>query len=62
LLLATPEAAEYEHFQDNGEDYAYKKGTYNLYRFSKKEHGPIEQEFLHKGYPEYAQIETIRIC
>jgi alpha-glucosidase len=62
MLLTTPEAAEYEHFQDNGEDYAYKKGAYNLYHFSKEEHGPIEQELLHKGYPEYAQIETICIC
>ena len=23
----------YEHYQDNGEDFAYQQGEYNLYRF-----------------------------
>jgi alpha-glucosidase len=62
LLLVTPEAAEYEHFQDNGEDYAYRGGAYNLYHFSKAENGEVETRMLHSGYPEYAQIETVRIC
>jgi alpha-glucosidase len=62
MLLVTPEAAEYEHFQDNGEDYAYREGAYNLYHFSWNENGGLTQTFLHKGYPEYAQIEIVRIC
>ena len=34
-LLTTPGEASYDHFQDNGEDYAYRKGVYNLYHFHK---------------------------
>lgn len=62
LLLVTPGEAEYEHFQDNGEDYAYRSGEYNLYRFSTGDNGEIEKKMLHKGYPEYAHIEIIHIC
>lgn len=60
-LLTTPGAAEYEHFQDNGEDYAYRDGAYNLYRFTKSEDGVLQQEITHKGYPEYAQIRIVDI-
>jgi alpha-glucosidase len=62
MLLVTPEPAEYEHFQDNGEDYSYRDGAYNLYHFSWDGKGQLQQQFLHKGYPEYTQIEMVRIC
>lgn len=40
-LLTTPGEASYDHFQDNGEDYAYRKGVYNLYHFHKNAQGVI---------------------
>ena len=55
-LLTTPGEASYDHFQDNGEDYAYRKGVYNLYHFHKNAQGVLETEMRHKNYPEYEQI------
>ncbi len=40
---------EYLHYQDNGEDFAYLNGEYNLYRFGFK-NGASEVEMLHQGY------------
>lgn len=50
-LLTTPGEASYDHFQDNGEDYAYRKGVYNLYHFHKNAQGVLETEMRHKNYP-----------
>lgn len=61
-LFVTPQATEYVHFQDNGEDYAYREGRYNLYRFSKEKDGSIKTEMLHENYPRYAQIDILSIC
>jgi alpha-glucosidase len=55
-LLATPGAAACEHFQDNGEDYAYREGSYNLYAFSKDRAGNLHTEMLHENYPKYKEI------
>jgi alpha-glucosidase len=58
-LLVTPCAGEYTHFQDNGEDYAYKNGEYNLYRFTTNEAGEVTKEMVHEGYPVYEDITTV---
>lgn len=58
-LLVTPGAGEYTHFQDNGEDYAYKNGEYNLYRFTTNEAGEVTKEMVHEGYPVYEDITTV---
>lgn len=55
-LLTTPGASVYEHFQDNGEDYAYRDGAYNLYRFSKGTDENVETVMLHENYPKYDKI------
>jgi alpha-glucosidase len=55
-LLVTPEAGACEHFRDNGEDYAYREGTYNLYRFTTDGTGNISTELLHDGYETYRSI------
>ncbi len=55
-LLVTPGNGSYVHFQDNGEDYAYKNEKYNLYHFSTDENGIVATEMLHKGYQEYDDI------
>lgn len=55
-LLATPESAVYRHFQDNGEDYAYHNGEYNLYHFEKNASGVLKTQLLHENYPKYKEI------
>lgn len=60
-LLATPHKAEYVHFQDNGEDYAYKDGAYNLYAFTLEEDGTLHTRMCHEGYPVYEAIDVCQI-
>ena len=60
-LLVTPGGASYTHFQDNGEDYAYKQGAYNLYQFTIDSQGTLSTEMLHEGYPVYEEISWKRI-
>ena len=48
---------EYEHYQDDGLDFAYEQGAYNLYRFSHTGNGELEEKLLHEGYPKYEEIE-----
>ena len=57
VLLTTPGAATYEHYQDNGEDYKYQDGEYNLYRFIKSKDGRLDTELVHEGYEQYKTIE-----
>jgi alpha-glucosidase len=58
VLLTTPQAAEYTHFQDNGEDYGYRSGQYNLYHFTKTQEGGLTVEMEHEGYERYTEIVT----
>lgn len=58
-LLVAPGAGEYIHFQDNGVDFAYKDGVYNLYRFVTNEAGEVTQEMLHENYPVYEEITSV---
>ena len=60
-LLATPGKATYTHFQDNGEDYAYQEGSYNLYRFIVDEDGELHIEMVHEGHTPYEEIDIHRI-
>ncbi len=60
-LLLTPGAGKYVHYQDNGEDYKFIDGEYNLYEFSKDEAGNISTEMLHEGYEGYEEIATENI-
>lgn len=55
-LLVTPHEGSYTHFQDNGEDYAYREGCYNLYSFTVDAQGTLSTEMLHNAYPVYKEI------
>ncbi|MCM1283656.1 MAG: glycoside hydrolase family 31 protein [Muribaculaceae bacterium] len=59
-LLATPEPAEYVHFQDNGENYDYREGGCNLYTFSKAADNTLSVHMEQEGYPRYGEI-TVKI-
>ena len=59
-LLITPGDGAYTHFQDNGEDYAYQNGAYNLYHFTTN-NGKLTTEMLHQAYPVYKSIDCVVI-
>lgn len=47
---------QYLHYQDNGEDFAYREGAYNLYRVLWRD-GQISVKLDHQGYgPVYEKI------
>lgn len=58
-LLVYPGKGRYVHYQDNGTDFAYQDGEYNLYEFVNKGDGTVEQKMLHEAYPKYAAIQVI---
>ena len=58
ILECYGESAEYHHYQDNGEDFKYQDGEYNLYRFCLGENG-VKTEMIHHGYEKnYGHIEV----
>lgn len=59
-LLVYPGEGRYVHYQDNGTDFAYREGAYNLYRFVSDGNGKVEQQMLHEGYPVYTKIQMIK--
>lgn len=50
LLDVYPGTGEWEHYQDNGEDFAYRKGEYNQYRLSIEEDGTVQCRLMYHGY------------
>lgn len=59
-LRVYPGEGEYSHYQDNGADYAYRQGEYNLYHFTNA-NGAIHCQMAHEGYPQYKIVEYIHI-
>lgn len=56
LTLRTyPGEGNYFHYQDNGEDFAYQNGEYNLYEFH-NDNGTITTNMKHAGYQKYKDI------
>lgn len=58
---AASDGCFYEHYRDNGTDYAHEAGEYNLYHFSVDAAGKLVIERPHQGYVDYAEIEAIYI-
>lgn len=50
---------EYVHYQDNGEDFAYLNGEYNLYSF-KYQNNKLSTKMLHQGYAD--TYKTIQLA
>ena len=60
--MVFPGTGRYEHYQDNGTDFAYQNGEYNLYEFIHEEGcdaEEIEIKMLHEGYTRYKKIQVI---
>ena len=61
ILEVYPGEGTYYHYQDNGTDFAYEKGEYNLYRIINSGNGDVKMETEHQGYREYGEIEIISV-
>lgn len=49
-------STSYVHYQDNGSDFSYQQGAYNLYTISVTENQTLSVEKKHAGYQEYKEI------
>lgn len=58
VLKAFPGEGKYLHYQDNGTDFAYEKGEYNLYSIINHD-GVVSVSLLHKGYRGYKRIRVV---
>lgn len=59
LLDVFPGEGSWDHYYDNGEDYAYRQGAYHHYRFTVNEAGEVKTELLHSGYKPYEAIRQL---
>ena len=59
-LLVAGSSAWGSHYQDNGEDFAYLDGEYNLYSFT-YEDGKLDVDMLHEGYKKYKDIKVKKL-
>lgn len=58
-LMVFPGAGRYLHYQDNGTDFAYREGEYNLYEFTHEDNDgepEVKIKMLHEGYARYKKI------
>ncbi len=56
ILEVYPGEGVYTHYQDNGEDFEYRRGAYNEYRLV-NHNGRLDMEMLHEGYQGYGKVE-----
>ena len=50
VLEVFPGIGQWDHFLDNGEDFAYLDGRYHQYRFTVNEAGMVQGQVIHGGY------------
>lgn len=50
ILKVFPGDGEYVHYEDNGEDFAYRDGEYNSYLFTVSADGVFRGKLTHDGY------------
>lgn len=63
LLDVYPGQGSYDHYLDNGEDFAYREGKYHQYRFKVEADGSVEGEIIHGGYEKpYRRIVVKGVC
>ena len=60
LLKIFPGDGTWEHFQDDGESFAYREGGYNQYHCSLTKNGKLTVECVHRGYDK--MYESVQVC
>jgi alpha-glucosidase len=58
VLHLFPGNGSFVHYQDNGVDFAYEKGEYNLYLLTNT-NGILTYKMLHEGYKKYKSIRVV---
>ena len=59
MLEVFPGEGEYDHFQDNGENFDYREGGYNQYHCSLSADGVLKISCVHQGYEKaYAKVSV----
>lgn len=59
LLEVFPGEGSWDHFQDNGEDFAYRDGAYNQYHFTLEADQTLKVELVHGGYEK--KYQSVRV-
>ena len=60
LLEVFPGEGTWEHFQDDGESFAYREGAYNQYHCTLTADGRLTAELVHAGYAK--RYHSARVC
>lgn len=53
--------ASYVHYEDNGTDFAYEAGEYNLYEFTVENTGKVQTSMIHEGYENGYREITVQV-
>ena len=62
ILDVYPGDGSYDHYLDNGEDFAYRDGKYHQYHFMVDESGKVDCEIVHAGYDKpYKEIKYVNL-
>ena len=61
ILEVYPGKGSYEHYLDNGEDFAYREGAYHQYHFEVNAEGDVTGEIVHAGYDKPYQKIVARV-
>ena len=62
LLEAYPGEGSWDHYLDNGEDFAYREGQFHQYRFTVAADGVVSGQVVHAGYDQpYRKIMARRL-
>lgn len=60
MLEAYPGEGCWDHYLDNGEDFAYREGRYHQYRFTVGTDGMVSGRVVHAGYEKPYQKILVR--
>lgn len=60
MLEVWPGRGSWEHFQDDGESFAYRDGAYNQYHCELTEDGRLTVSCVHSGYEK--KYQRLRVC
>lgn len=55
-----PGVGSWEHYLDNGEDFAYREGKYHQYHFEVNEDGMVSGKVVHDGYEKPYEMVLVR--
>ncbi len=61
-LEVYPGEGSWEHYLDNGQDFAYREGKYHQYHFEVEQDGTVKGKIVHAGYEKpYREILLLKV-